>query len=144
MPRRLSAVPLWVLLVFAASCASNRVATGGAAVFMAVPLSATEMEIEYSGASIPAYQRAYMALCRCAELALDNGFRYLQIHDRKRLGPGDARWKVRLFHAPPAGAVLLDVAAPTWADDPPGDGVLDARSFAAACHDRSRTDSAGS
>lgn len=133
MPRRISAVPLLALHVFVASCAAHRVAPGGTTMFLAVPRSATEVEIEYDGASLPTHRRAYAALCKCARLALDKGFRYLQIHDRERLGPGKARWTMRLFHAPPAGAVLLDVAESIRADDPPDDGVLDAVSFAATC-----------
>ncbi|MGH9382270.1 MAG: hypothetical protein ACRD2Z_16920 [Thermoanaerobaculia bacterium] len=137
MTRLHCAGTLGTLLVLAASCVSIQAPSGRGAVFMSVPLSATTLEIEYYAGGLPAYQRAFAALCRCAELALDRGFRYLRIYDRERLGPGEARWKLQLVHALPEGAVLLDVAEPTWEGDPPAEGVLDAVSFAAACGERS-------
>lgn len=124
-------------LLLAAGCASSPLTTGRGIFFSSVTLSATHVQIDFSAGDLPAHHGALVALCRCAELALDSGFGYLRVYDRERLGDGEARWKLELFHLPPAGAVLLDPAAPTWDGDPPGDGVLDAGSFATACGKRS-------
>lgn len=129
----ISAAALVTFLVFAASCVSNPAPTSRGVVFVSVPQSARVLEVEYSAGELPAYQRAFAALCRCAELARDRGFRYLRIYDQERLGPAEARWKLELFHVPPEGAFLLDISEPTWEGDPPDDGVLDAVSFIAAC-----------
>lgn len=127
------AATLVALFLIVTGCVATRAPSGRGNVFMYSPLSATTLEVEYHAGELPAYQRALAALCRCVELARDRGYPYLQIYDRERLGPGAARWKMRLFHAPPADAVLLDAAAPTWEGSPPGDAVLDAVSIAAAC-----------
>lgn len=131
--------PGWLLpaLLLAAGCASSPLATGHGMFFSSVPLSATQVQIDFYAGDLPARQGALAALCRCAELALGSGFGYLRVYDRERLGAGAARWKLELFHLPPVGAVLLDPAAPTWDGDPPVDGVLDAGSFATACGRRS-------
>lgn len=134
MLKRLSATGLVAFLVLSASCASSQpVSTASGGVFVSMPLSATVWTIEYSSGDLPAYQSAFKALCRCSELALDRGFRYLRIYDRERLGHGAARWKLQFFDTPPEGAVIIDVAEPTWEDDPPADGVVDAVSFVASC-----------
>lgn len=127
-PRVLAAI-----LLLTAGCGSTHTPSSRADFFVSTPLSAAELEIEYSAGGLPAHQRSFHALCRSAAAALDRGFRYLRIHDRERLAPGEARWKLRLYPVPPEGAVILDIAAPAWEGDPPLDGVLDAASFAAAC-----------
>lgn len=133
MSRPLSAAALVALFALTSGCVSNRSPSHDGVVLLWSPLSATAMEVEYSAGELPAYRRAFTALCRSAKLALDQGFPYLRIYDRERVGPGAARWKLQLLDAPPEGAVLLDVAEPTWEGDPPADGVLDADSFAGTC-----------
>lgn len=123
--------------LFATSCATSQVPSGHGLAFVSVPLSATVLQVEYHAAGLPTYQRAFTALCRCAELALDRGFGYLRIYERERLGRGEARWKVELFDAPPEGAMLVDVNDPAWEGDPPDDSVLDAASFADTCGEQS-------
>lgn len=136
MIRPASTGMLAAVLVLAVSCASSRSPSGGAIVFSSIPLSDTALQIVFSAGEQPSYLSAFAALCYCAELAVDRGFRYLRIDDRERLGPGEARWTLQLFHVPPEGAVLVDVAEPTWESDSPADGVLDAGSYAAACRTR--------
>lgn len=124
---------LTALLVRTTSCVSSRSPSGPGVEFVSAPVSETVLEIEFSAAELPPEKRALAALCRCAELALSRGFRYLRIDDPEPLGSGKARWTLHLLYAPPPGTVILDVAAPTWEGDPPVDGVLDAVSFAATC-----------
>lgn len=136
MSRSTSTGMLAAILVLAASCVSSRTPSGGGEAFGSTLLSDTELRIVYSARELPPYRSAFVALCHCAELALDRGFRYLRIDDLERLGPGEAQWTLRLFQVPPEGAVLLDVAEPTWEGDSPAAGVLAAGSYAAACRKR--------
>lgn len=136
MTRQRSAGALAALFVLVASCVSSRAPSNQATYFVAAPLSPTVSRIDFSAGNLSAHEGALVALCRCAELALDRGFRYLRVYDRERLGPRRTRWKVQFFHVPPPGADILDVAAPTWEGEPPSDGVLNAISFSAVCRER--------
>ncbi|HVR30170.1 MAG TPA: hypothetical protein VMS86_11630 [Thermoanaerobaculia bacterium] len=100
-----------------------------------MPDSDSTWIIEFASGDLSAPWGAIWALCRCAQLAVGEGFRYLQIQNGLRLGDGMARWSLVLLDALPEDAFLIDVEAQAWEGEPPVDGVVDALSLAGACED---------